>query len=74
MHHAPRHSLGVIALLALPAVAGSAGCGDSATNPLEVPVIITLTAAIDTFHSIGQRVQLEVVATDSVGNPQRPPS
>ena len=70
MHHAPRHSLGVIALLALPAVAGSAGCGDSATNPLEVPVIITLTAAIDTFHSIGQRVQLEVVATDSVGNPQ----
>ena len=53
----------------MPAVAGSAGCGDSATNPLEVPVIITLTAAIDTFHSIGQRVQLEVVATDSVGNP-----
>ena len=69
MHNGCKRSLLILAVLASPAVL-STGCGDSVTDVPEVPLIITLSSAVDTFYSVGQQVQLEVVATDSAGNPQ----
>ena len=70
MYSAHGRSFVVIALLGLPTVAWTAGCGDSGTDPPEVALTITLSAAVDTFRSVGQRVQLEVVVTDPLGDPQ----